>query len=95
MEPCSDNKRDKQQQKQPRLPPWDQFFPLFADIQYRSFQWHTNHNLKKKVLEDYLLIAPGGIDKNIPVLSFRNILEKHLQPAYRIAFNQGFGLWEV
>ncbi|MBI9108900.1 MAG: hypothetical protein JEZ04_19310 [Spirochaetales bacterium] len=87
--------REINSSKNNRLPPWERFFPLFSDIQYRSYKWHTKHSSNKKVLEDYLLIVSEGIDKNIPAKSFRNILEECLQPAYRIASNQGFGLWEV
>ena len=78
-----------------KLPPWDRFFVPFADLQFNAYEWHQKRNTSKKILEDFLIINPRGIEINITRNSFRNILENTLQPVYRIAANQGFGVWEV
>ena len=80
--------------KNDRLPCWESFFPGFAGIQYESYIWHLQNNSKNKILEDYLLIKPDGFTPNTPELTFRNALEETLYPVYRIAKNQGFGMWE-
>lgn len=80
--------------KNNKLPSWDEYFPLFSRIQFRSYIWSVQNRGKKKILEDYLILAPYGIKKDISVDAFRNILEEALQPSYRIALNQGFSLWD-
>ena len=86
--------REVNSSKGNRLPPWDRFFPAFAGLQFDAFRWHRDNNTASKTLEDYLIIKPAGIGADISREAFSGILENSLQPAYRIAENQGFGLWE-
>ena len=87
--------REVNSRKGNKLPPWEKFFTPFADLQYKAYHWHKGQKSSFKTLEDFLLIKPDGIDSNISKNSFSIILENTLQPAYRIAANQGFGMWEV
>ena len=87
--------REVNSSKGNRLPPWERFFTGFAELQYNAFQWNINNKPKQKILEDFIIIKPDGINADISRAAFSSMLESTLQPVYRIAANQGFGIWEV
>ncbi len=86
--------RELNSSKSNHLPMWEKYFKSFAELQFRAFKWHSNKTPSSKVLEDFILIKPGIAGTDISRESFFSILENTLQPAYRIAANQGFSVWE-
>ena len=79
--------------KNDRLPPWDNFFNKFSDVQFDAFVWHKTWHPKYKSLEDYLLIDGRFLNVDFSRKQFKKNLEKTIRPIYTIAENQGFEIW--
>ena len=82
------------------LPNWDRFFPMLADIEFRSYQaiWSSDqiHALFEKCRVEHInsndainkLYVPG-----IAQVGFTAHLEELIRPTYNAAKNLGFGEW--
>lgn len=83
------------------LPNIDRYFNSFCDLQYDAFQIASRNKGLSKIMEDYLNISSQSTDQmaispyRFTKEEFKRNMKNTIYPLHQIAYNQGFGVWEL
>lgn len=87
--------------KSDRLPKKEAYLNEFCEVQFSAFQVIRRNKAMSKLLEDYMHLNASLVydvknnAKGMTKDSFVNSLKDTIMPLYQIAYNQGYGVWEV
>lgn len=80
--------------KNDRLPQLELYLDKFCGLQYFALQTALEHNLSRKLLDDYTDISRyNTLSRDIKKDMFVQNLKESLVPLYQLAHNQGYLVW--